>query len=102
MMISITTEQMSDMIGLRVRYHDVDCQIVEILEDGPALILEDLEHHISIQPDQHGEAHRKVPKTYTIKVLTHDKLEFSPTFLSLDPIPLDVKNIPNTITAESA
>ena len=95
-MISITTEQLRDMIGLRVRYHNVDCQIVEVLEDGPALILEDLEHHISIQPDQHGEAHRKVPKTYTIKILTHDKLEYSPSFLTLDPIPLEIEENPSS------
>lgn len=97
-MISITTEQLREMIGLRVRYHNVDCQIVEVLEDGPALILEDLEHHISIQADQHGEAHRKVPKTYTIKILTHDKLEYSPSFLTLDPIPLEIEeNPPSTV-----
>jgi len=101
-MITITSEQMSNMIGLRVRHHNVYCQIVEILEDSPALILEDLEHHISIQPDQHGEAHRKVPKTYTIKILTHDKLEYSPAFLALDPIPLDVENSNPLTTAESA
>ena len=95
-MISITTEQLREMIGLRVRYHNVDCQIVEVLEDGPALILEDLEHHISIQPDQHGEAHRKVPKTYTIKILTHDKLEYSPSFLTLDPIPLEIEENPSS------
>ena len=99
-MISITTEQLRDMIGLKVRYHNVDCQIVEVLEDGPALILEDLEHHISIQPDQHGEAHRKVPKTYTIKILTHDKLEYSPSFLALDPIPLEIEENPSN-TVES-
>ena len=101
-MISITTEQMRDMIGLRVLYHNVDCQIVEVLEDGPALILEDLEHHISIQPDQHGEAHRKVPKTYTIKILTHDRLEYSPTFLSLDPIPLEIKDNASNSAFESS
>jgi len=100
-MITITTEQISDMIGLRVRYRDVYCQVVEILEDSPAIILEDLEQHISIQPDQHGEAHRRVPKTYMIKILTHDKLEFSPDFLSLDPVPLNLNNLTG-FTAESA
>lgn len=90
-MISITTEQMRDMIGLQVRYHEVYCRVVEILEDGPTLVLEDLEQHISIQPDQHGEAHRKVPKIYTISVLTHDKLEFSPAFLALEPLTQDME-----------
>jgi len=74
------------MIGLQVRYHDVYCRVVEVLEDGPAIILEDMEQHISIQADQHGEAHRRVPQTYTITILSSDKLEFSATFLALEPL----------------
>ena len=85
-MITLDTDQMRSMIGLRVKYHEVHCQIVEILEDGPTLILEDLDHHFSIQADQHGEAHRKVPQTYSINVLSNDKLEFSAMFLALEPI----------------
>ena len=100
-MIAITSEQLRDMIGLQVRYQNFYCQIVEILEDEPALILEDMEQHTGIQPDQHGEAHRKVPKTYTVKILTQDKLEYSPAFLALDPIPLEV-NKPSLLSkAES-
>ncbi len=85
-MIKISTEQIRDMIGLQVKYHNVYCRVVEILDDGPTIILEDLEAHISIQADQHGEAHRRVPQTYTVSVLSPDKLEFSPAFLSLEPL----------------
>jgi len=85
-MIVISTEQIRSMIGLQVKYHDVYCRVVEILDDGPAIILEDMEQHISIQADQHGEAHRRVPQTYTIIVLSPDKMEFSSTFLSLEPL----------------
>jgi len=87
-MIQLNTEQMRDMIGLRVKYHEVYCQVIEIIEDGPSLILEDLEMHISIQADQHGEAHRKVPKTYTVTILSQDMSEFSPAFLALEPLDL--------------
>jgi len=85
-MITISTDQMRDMIGLQVKYHEVYCRVVEVLEDGPSIILEDMEHHISIQADQHGEAHRRVPKTYTITILSPDKLEFSTEFLTLEPL----------------
>lgn len=87
-MINIDSEQIRDMIGLQVKYHDVYCRVVEVLEDGPSIILEDMERHISIQADQHGEAHRRVPKTYTISLLSPDKLEFSAAFLALEPLEL--------------
>jgi len=85
-MITITKEQIRSMIGLQVKHHQVYCRVVEILEDGPAIILEDMEQHSSIQADQHGEAHRRVPQTYTIEVLSCDKLEFSSAFLALEPL----------------
>lgn len=85
-MINISAEQIRDMIGLQVKYHDVYCRVVEVLEDGPSIVLEDMEKHIGIQADQHGEAHRRVPKTYTITVLNANKLEFSTAFLALEPL----------------
>ena len=89
-MIEISTEQIRGMIGLQVKYHDTFCRVVEILDDGPAIILEDMEsQRNSIQADQHGEAHRRVPQTYTITVLSPDKMEFSAIFLSLEPLDLN-------------
>jgi len=58
-----------DSIGQRVRFRDVTFEIIEILEDGPSFVLQDCEKHTSIQPDQHGEAHRRVPNTITVPVL---------------------------------
>lgn len=83
--IILSTEQVRGMIGLRVVFQEKYCQVVEILDDGPHLVLESLEHHSSIQADQHGEAHRKVPKTYTVPILSPDRLEFSVEFLTLIP-----------------
>jgi len=56
-------------IGQRVRFQDVVFEIIEILEDGPSFVLQDCEEHTSIQPDQHGEAHRRVPQTMTLPIL---------------------------------
>ena len=92
-MIVISTEQIRGMIGLQVKYHDTYCRVVEILDDGPTIILEDMEiQNSSIQADQHGEAHRRVPQTYTISVLSPDKMEFSITFLALEPLELHEYN----------
>ena len=62
-------EGLRDAIGQRVRFHNVIFEIIEILEDGPSFVLQDCEKHTSIQPDQHGEAHRRVPQTMTLPVL---------------------------------
>jgi len=56
-------------IGQRVRFKNVIFEIIEILEDGPSFVLQDCEARTSIQPDQHGEAHRRVPQTMTLPIL---------------------------------
>ena len=62
-------ESLRSAIGQRVRFHDVIFEIIEILEDGPSFVLQDCEERTSIQPDQHGEAHRRVPQTMTLPIL---------------------------------
>ena len=83
---SVSLEQLRNMIGMKVRYRGVQCQIVEVIEEDMALILADGESHLGIQADQHGEAHRKVPKMYTVKIFTPDRHEFDPGFLTLEPV----------------
>jgi len=56
------------LIGGRARFHEVLYEIIEVLEDGPALVLQDCEDHTTIQADQHGEAHRRVPQTITLNI----------------------------------
>ncbi|MCF6323725.1 MAG: hypothetical protein L3J89_05290 [Gammaproteobacteria bacterium] len=62
-------ESLRSAIGQRVRFQNVVFEIIEILEDGPSFVLQNCEEHTSIQPDQHGEAHRRVPQTMTLPVL---------------------------------
>ncbi|MCC6209145.1 MAG: hypothetical protein IT488_13485 [Gammaproteobacteria bacterium] len=57
--------QLRKLIGARARYHGIIYEILEIIEDEPALVLQD-EGHSTIQADQHGDAHRRVPSTVTI------------------------------------
>lgn len=83
-MITLTMEQLRCLIGSRVRYEGATCEIIEVLEDGPALILQYADEHVEIQADQHGEAHRRVPTTVTVPILSPDGSHYHPAFLQLD------------------
>ncbi|MDR2877515.1 MAG: hypothetical protein LBV36_05695 [Chromatiales bacterium] len=56
-------------IGQRVRHNGQIYEILEILIEEPALMVLQSEGHTTIQPDQHGEAHRRVPETITLPVI---------------------------------
>lgn len=54
------------LIGARARYHNELYEVLEVLDDDPpSLVLQNC-RHTTIQPDQHGEAHRRVPETVTV------------------------------------
>lgn len=59
-------------IGQYARHKDTVYEIIEVLEDVPALVLQDCEQRTTIQADQHGEAHRRVPQTRTISIPVDD------------------------------
>jgi hypothetical protein len=82
--IIITLDQLRGMIGLKVRHHGMRCQIIEVLEDGPSLVLQNCEAISTIQANQFGDANRRVPQTQTIPVLTPDHTELHALFLALD------------------
>lgn len=82
--IIISLEQLRGMIGINIFYNNRPCQVIEVLEDGPSLVLQYFEN--SIQKNQHGDAHRRVPETICIPILSKDKKELSDLFLSLDLI----------------
>ncbi len=82
----ITLEQLRGMIGLHLIHQGISCQVIEVLDDGPSLVLQSVHESPTIQPDQHGEAQRRTPVTYTVPVLNHDRTELHPQFLSLDLI----------------
>jgi hypothetical protein len=71
------------LIGRETRHGLQRCRVIEVLEDGPALVLACADDTTEIQPNQHGEANRRVPKTVTVPVLTPERDAFDPTFLAL-------------------
>jgi len=81
----IKMDNLRNLIGQKVNHEGRDCKIIEILEDDIlAIILQHHEHQTSIQADQHGEAHRKVPSTITLPVIDHESGNFHPAFNNLN------------------
>ena len=67
-MPNITLEQLRKLIGAHLQHQGVDCSIIEVLEDGPTLVLQECSTHSVIQANQHGEGHRRVAPTFTLPV----------------------------------
>ena len=80
----ITIEQLRGMIGVKLCHNNQPCQVVEVLENGPSLVLQYFENNI--QNNQYGDAHRRAPETLCIPVLSEDKKELHNMFLMLNLI----------------
>lgn len=83
--ITVTIEQLREMIGVQVWHDGMRCEILEVLEDGPSLILVSVDSD-TLQSDQFGNPSRRVPQTHTVPVLTSDGTALHPAFLALDLI----------------
>jgi len=81
---NMTIDRLRGLIGIRVEYDGSACEIIEILEDGPSLILQACENRPTIQADQYGEAHRRVPSIQTVPILCPDQHDWNPAFLGLN------------------
>ncbi|RMD68397.1 MAG: hypothetical protein D6819_09460 [Gammaproteobacteria bacterium] len=76
-------EQLRTLIGQRVLFEGYLCRVIEVLEDGPSLVLLDTEKP-NIQPNQYGEAHRLAPRTFTVPVWDEEQGTLHPQFLELE------------------
>jgi len=81
--INITLSQLRGMIGQTVIVESRHYLVIEVLEHSTELVLQ-VRQETNIQPNQHGDAHRRVPATLTIPVLTANKMNLHPAFLELD------------------
>lgn len=83
-------KQARDLLGRTVDYRGRTCRAVELLDDPPALILQDeASGTTDMQANQHGEAHRRVPRTYTVAlyhVNAAGERETHPDFSVLKPV----------------
>lgn len=80
---TITLEQLRQMIGTRVRHQGLVCEVIEILEDGPVLVLSCGESPV-IQSDQYGNPTRRVPQISTVPATDTDGRRMHPSFLALE------------------
>lgn len=81
--ITVTIEQLREMIGVQVWHEGMRCEVVEVLEDGPALILVGVDGD-TIQADQFGSPSRRVPPTHTVPVIGSDGDRLHPAFVALN------------------
>jgi len=81
----ITADALRNLIGSEVNYEGKSCKIIEVLEDDVlAVILQNDEQQTTIQADQHGEAHRRVPSTITLPVIDQESGDIHPAFENLN------------------
>jgi len=82
--IHISIEQLRGMLGLPVSYYGRRYRILEVLEDGPSLVLVEEGSVTEIQPGLAGGAVRRVPVTETVRVLSDDHTGLHADFLALE------------------
>lgn len=70
------------LIGRRVVWLGHHCEIVEVLEDGPMLVLRSDEPARPIHGNRHGDAGRRAPDTFEVPVVDAQG-RVHPEFLAL-------------------
>ncbi|NJN47189.1 MAG: hypothetical protein HC808_12690 [Candidatus Competibacteraceae bacterium] len=68
-MLSIESHNLRRLLGQTLTYQGAEHQVIDILDEGPAVVLQKYSARKTIQANQHGEAHRWVPQTVTVAVL---------------------------------
>lgn len=89
MAVAELIKDLRDLIGQFVEYQGIRCEVIEVLEDGPAIVLQDCNNHNTIQADQHGEAHRRVPKTRTVQVPVYASGHYDLNEIGIELLPSD-------------
>jgi len=64
-------DSLDALIGRRAEYAGEPFSVIEILPDGPQLVLQH-RHHKAIQQDMQGRAYRRVPETICLELLDED------------------------------
>ena len=81
--LPITVKELRAMIGMSVSYQGSQGTIIEVLEDGPSLVL-NTKGIASIQRNLHGHPTRVSPHTMTVRVLSENGTALHKEFLDLD------------------
>ena len=81
--LPITVNELRKMIGLSVYYRGQHGSIIEVLEDGPSLVLQAAGSD-RIQHNLHGHPTRLSPNTMTVRVLSENGTSLHRDFLELE------------------
>ena len=84
-MESTMLRELYQHIGESITFEGVSCQLIEILEDGPHLVFQCPDKQAIIQTNQHGDATRRTPTTYTIPLLSSIGDDLHPVVKELLP-----------------
>lgn len=76
-------ERLKRLLGLRLSYQGIPCRVIEILDEEPALVLQDCAGPRTIQANQHGEASRRVPRIFTVALLDTRRDDLNPALAEL-------------------
>lgn len=81
--LPISVKELRAMIGMSVVYQGNQGTIIEVLEDGPSLVL-NTKDTAFIQRNLHGHPTRVSPHTLTVRVLSENGTALHKEFLDLD------------------
>ncbi len=81
--MQIDSKTLNNLIGREVSYQGTRCRIIEILEEDPALVLQDYQPQKTVQPNQYGEANRRAPRVFTVALLNIRRDGLNPALVGL-------------------
>lgn len=81
--MAIDMEQLYALVGQRVVYGGRHLMVVDVLTEGPSLVLNEPEGAGQIQRNRFGEASRRAPTSWTIPVLDPATGEIHPLLREL-------------------
>jgi hypothetical protein len=79
-------EKLQNLLKRSITYQGVECRIIEILAEGPALVLQDCRQERVIQGNQHGEASRRAPRLITVNLLNVRRDGINPVLAELSDL----------------
>lgn len=78
------TAQLRQLIGRQLSLEGKTCQVIEVLEDGPSLVVECTEGDTRIQGNQFGDGARRVQQHHTVPVYSSiDREQLHPVFAQI-------------------
>ncbi|MFA5626807.1 MAG: hypothetical protein WCX90_00190 [Thiohalomonadaceae bacterium] len=78
----LTLAQLSRLVGQPTIHNGASCHVIEVLAEGPTLVLQDDGCNTEIQDNRFGEPNRSVPRTYIVPLLEGEEL--NPDFILLN------------------